>query len=240
MKKWIALLLGACLMALLAACGNGEAEKENDKNDTVSETAKDEADDTESAEGTADSEEKAEEGATEGDAPAGTVEPDSAMSEMQLGLTAEEFQTNFNHFAEEEGIEERMDPVEWKSSGSGGDHQIVDVQFDEDRRMQLLAKKGDDAARAVMFSTYSDRDAAIPLIRVLIRAVEPSASPEEVDSWMDELKLNGPADEDNEYHFTTTERYHLMTEDGSGFVQFVIGNAEDPEITPDNFEAGEL
>jgi len=224
----------------MAACGNDEADKGNNKRETVSETAADKVDDTESAEETADSEEKPEEGTTEGDALAGTVEPDSAMTDKQIGLTAEEFQTNFNHFAEEEGIEERMDSVEWKTSGSGGDHQIVDLQFDEDRRMQLLAQKGDDAARAVMFSTYGDRDAAIPLIRALIRTMEPSASPEEVDSWMDELKLNGPVDEDNEYHFATTERYNLMTEDGSGFVQFVIGNVKDPEITPENFEAGEL
>lgn len=237
LKKWIGLLTVACLLAVLAACGNGDAEKDNGQKESA---AKQDKVTEESAGETADTDQPEEDGGEGEEAPSGTATPDTGMTDMQIGLTAEEFQRNFNHFAEEEGIEERIDQLEWKPSGSGGDHQIVDVQFDEDRRLQLLAKGGDENIRAVMFSSFKDREKAVQLVRVLIRTAEPSASAEETDRWMEDLKFNGSAEGLEEYRFAETGAYNLMTEDDGSYLAFVLSNKNDPEITKEAFESGDL
>lgn len=223
LKKWTGVFLGALLVLALAACGD-------DKEDQGSKV------DVEKPEVSAEEGTEAEETTEKADA-----EATGEASDMQIGVTAEEFQKNFNTFAEEEGIPERVDNLDWRSSGSEGDHEIIDMTYDEDRRMQLLAKKGEEEVRGVMFSMYGDRKEAFGVVRSIIRGADPSASDEEVDGWMEELHFSDPETESTEdYHFVKTDKFNLLAEDSDTYIEFVISNVNDPEINAENFEAGEL
>ena len=224
LKKWTGLLMGALIVLALAACGNDKTDQ-TDKSDGKKQEV--------SAEERVDSEETSE----EADDEVATGE----TSDMQIGLTAEAFQKNFNKFAEEEGIPERVDNLDWRKSGSEGDHEIIDMTYDEERRMQLLAKKGEEEIRGVMFSMFGDRKEAFAVVRSIIRGADPGASEEEVDGWMEELHFSNPDEESTEdYHFVKTDKFNLLAEDSDTYIEFVISNVNDPEINAENFEAGEL
>lgn len=224
LKKWTGVLLGALLVLALAACGEDKANQTNESGVEKPEVS------AEEGTGSEDSSEEADAEAENGEA-----------SDMQIGVTAKDFQTNFNKFAEEVGIPERVDNLDWRESGSEGDHEIIDMKYDEDRRMQLLAKKGEEEVRSVMFSMFGDRKEAFGVVRSIIRGADSSASEEEVDGWMEELHFSNPDDESSDdYHFVKTDKFNLLAEDSDTYIEFVISNVNDPDINAENFEAGEL
>lgn len=224
LKKWTGVLLGALLVLALAACGEDKANQTNESGVEKPEVS------AEEGTGSEDSSEEADAEAENGEA-----------SDMQIGVTAKDFQTNFNKFAEEVGIPERVDNLDWRESGSEGDHEIIDMKYDEDRRMQLLAKKGEEEVRSVMFSMFGDRKEAFGVVRSIIRGADPAASEEEVDAWMEELHFSNPDDESSDdYHFVKTDKFNLLAEDSDTYIEFVISNVNDPDINAENFEAGEL
>lgn len=210
-KKTTGYIVAALLALILAACGSNQAADQK----------------KEEAQPAAESKEK--------DNGSSVKEADTL-----LGLTAKEYKTNFNKAAEEEGIDERMNSLEWKSSGSEGDHQIVDVQFDDDnRRMQLLAKEKEEDIRAVMLGDFTERDKALRLVRVMVKTVLPEATDGQVDDVIKELHLDGPeASED--YHKTELNGINFLVEDDTGFLSFVMANENDPDITEENFKNGDL
>ncbi|REB08078.1 hypothetical protein DVB69_08895 [Sporosarcina sp. BI001-red] len=220
LKKWTSIILGALLMLTLSACAKDKADQ----------TSKTDVEKPEvSAENNVESEEDEEEGTT------------GEAADMKIGLTAKEFQTNFNKSAEEEGISARVYHLDWESTGFNEDHQIIDMSYDDEGRMQLLGKESEEELRSVMFSTSGDRQETLGVIRSIIRATEPGASEEEVDGWMKELQLSDVEAEGTEdYRFVKTERFNLLTDDSESYTQFVISNVNDPEIDAENFEAGEL
>lgn len=217
LKKWTRVFLGALLVLALAACGEDKANQTS-KSDV----------------------EKPEVSAEEGTGSEDSTE-DAEASDRHIGVDAKDFQTNFNKFAEEVGIPERVDNLDWRESGSEGDHEIIDMNYDEDRRMQLLAKKGEEEVRAVMFSMFGDRKEAFGVVRSIIRGADPAASEEEVDGWMKELHFSNPDEESSDdYHFVKTDKFNLLAEDSDTYIEFVISNVNDPDINAENFEAGEL
>lgn len=214
-KKWVGLFLGALLVLSLVACGE----------DKPNQTSESDVEQPEAA-----SNNNSEEAST-----------NEAGKDMQIGVKAEEFQKNFNKFAEEEGVPERVDNLDWKDSGSEGEHEIIDMKYDEERRMQLLAKKGEEELRSIMFSMYGDRKEAFSVVRAIVRGTDSNASEEEIDGWMNELHFSDPEAESTEdYQFVKTEKFNLLAEDSETYIQFVISNVNDPEINAENFEAGEL
>ncbi|WP_025784164.1 hypothetical protein [Sporosarcina sp. D27] len=223
LKKWAGVFLGSLLVLALTACGE---DKEN-------QTSKSDVEKPEvSAEERTGSESSTEEV---------EAEASEEASDMQIGVTAKDFQTNFNKFAEEVGVPERVDNLDWRASGSEGDHEIIDMTYDENRRMQLLGKKGEEEVRAVMFSMFGDRKEAFGVVRSIIHGADPSASEEEVDGWMKELHFSNPDEESSDdYHFVKTDKFNLLAEDSDTYIEFVISNVNDPEINAENFEAGEL
>ncbi|MCM3757945.1 hypothetical protein M3197_10755 [Sporosarcina aquimarina] len=224
LKKWTGVFLGALLVLALAACGE---DKPNETSKSDVEKPKVSA---EEGTGSEDSSEEAD-----------AVDENGEASDMQIGVTAKDFQTNFNKSAEEVGVPERVDNLDWRASGSEGDHEIIDMTYDENRRMQLLAKKGEEEVRAVMFSMFGDRKEAFGVVRSIIRGADPTASDEEVDGWMKELHFSNPDEESSdEYHFVKTDKFNLLAEDSDTYIEFVISNVNDPEINAENFEAGEL
>ncbi|VDG89490.1 Uncharacterised protein [Lysinibacillus sphaericus] len=224
LKKWTGVFLGALLVLALAACGEDKANQTSKSDVEKPEVS------AEEGTGSEDSTEEADAEAENGEA-----------SDMQIGVTAKDFQTNFNKFAEEVGIPERVDNLDWRESGSEGDHEIIDMKYDEDRRMQLLAKKGEEEVRSVMFSMFGDRKEAFGVVRSIIRGADPAASEEEVDGWMEELHFSDPETESTEdYHFVKTDKFNLLAEDSDTYIEFVISNVNDPDINAENFEAGEL
>lgn len=224
LKKWTGVILGALLVLALTACGEDKANQTSKTDVEKPEVSAEEGTESENSSEQADAE-------TE----------NVGASDMQIGVTAKDFQTNFNKFAEEVGVPERVDNLDWRASGSEGDHEIIDMTFDENRRMQLLAKKGEEDVRAVMFSLYGDRKEAFGVVRSIIRGADPSASEEEVEGWMKELHFFDPeAESTGDYHFVKTKQFNLLAEDSDTYIEFVISNVNDPDINADNFEAGEL
>ncbi|MCG3088988.1 hypothetical protein [Sporosarcina cyprini] len=214
-KKLSTIVLAAILGTSMASCGNEEQEDTAKGKDNVT-SVQDNSD-------KADKEKQSKTTASE-------------LKEDQLGMDAQQFQEGFNKAAEKEGIQYRVDHSEWSDPRRG--FQIVDIELDEDYRIQLLGNEGKKDVRALMLGADEMDEAATQIIMTLIRTVDTQVTEEEMDKILGELKLAGSSEE-QEYANAVSHGYRFMLRNAS-MMEFIIANEKDPYITEENWKAGEF
>ncbi|MBB4825633.1 hypothetical protein HNO89_002869 [Sporosarcina luteola] len=217
LKKWTAILIVGLLGASLAACGKDKKEDAAKEQDTASSVHED-TDKT-----------KADEEQNNNAA--------SELEEDQLGISAKEFQTDFNEAAEAVGLTYRVDHSEWSEPRKG--LRIVDIILDENYRIQLLGNEGEENVRALMLDADGDDQTDIQTIKALTKTVVKKATDEEIDETLKELKLIGSTEKERGYATATLHGYHLLLRNGSS-IELIIANENDPLITEENWKNGEF
>ncbi|QTD41777.1 hypothetical protein [Sporosarcina sp. Te-1] len=215
LKKWTVLLAVGLLAASLAACGDDK--KEDAAKENAASSVQNDTDKTKSNE--------------EQDDDTGAVE----LKEDQLGISAKEFQADFNEAAETEGIAYRVNHSQWSDPRNG--LRIVDILLDEDYRIQLLGNEGEENVRALMLDADGNDD--IRTIKALIKTVDKQATDGDIDNILKELKLIDSQDEKQEYTTATLHSYQFLLRNQSG-IELIIANEKDPLITEENWKNGEF
>lgn len=209
-NKLVLVLFGFVLALFLVACGKSNEEKVN----TIVEAEADEPAETEIEVGNQ------------------TEEVDeSAKDSYTIGLTPEEFKTNFNESAEKRQLEMTIDAYEWEEVEDG--FRVAELFEDGDVYIFALIDGDNEELKSVLLEVYGgdSRQVIFDMMKAMIESINPEHT-EDLDGIMAELDLIDPekAGEDREVVTERNGLKYLFRDDVDNYIEFAIAHEDDGDL----------